>query len=302
MGSCCGKPSETSSTGRGWRGATASGHTSGSSGSSGSVLAFVGLSGAGKSALLHTLVEHDRREESNVTGGGRTSSADGSAAMGTTAGAGRQRLSAPAQGGNAIGDGECDDDDGGGGGNREGESRYVERGSAGFTLEVREGVLCAPPPTTRVTVTRIRAAGVVFTTVDIPGDRAERGRWGAAVEGSHGGGAATAVVFVVDAADELRMPVVRGFPALPRNDAPMYDGLGGLFTARDASAARYQQFRAPSSGVNALLSLKEFARQLVCCASSPLPSRVAACRGQATTPRRARRSGHSTALIEYMAM
>ena len=77
-------------------------------------------------------------------------------------------------------------------------------GSA-FTLWVEEGVLCAPPPTTEVSAVRMRAAGVLFTAVDVPGDRPDRGQWTDALDRT----AATAVVFVVDAADELRMPVAR---------------------------------------------------------------------------------------------
>lgn len=208
MGGCCGKPVESRKEGWGGASAGVSGRAGGGGGGAGAppILAFVGLNGAGKSALLHTLQQHDAvvkppRLDADTSGAAPSSPASGRTTAGT------------------LGDGDGDGGVRGRGddGAAAAEEDDVEDSRFAFTLEVQEGVLCAPPPTTEVTVSRIRAAGVAFTAVDVPGDRSARGRWTAAVEGQHGHGggsgggsaAATAVVFVVDAADELRMPVAR---------------------------------------------------------------------------------------------
>ena len=180
MGACCGKPVEGRKEGWGpgvsGRASAAAGSTVGSP-----VLAFVGLNGSGKSALLHTLQQRDgvkiHRAALETLNGGSAVEASGSPP--SPLGDAREELRGP-------------------------EPADPQEG---FTLEVQEGVLCAPPPTTSTTVHRLRAAGVAFTAVDVPGDRRrmERDEWRLAVEG-HG---TTAVVYVVDAADELRMPVAR---------------------------------------------------------------------------------------------
>ena len=199
MGGCCGKPVEGRK--EGWGGAEGSGRTGAGGGGGGDVLVFVGLNGAGKSALLHTLQQHDSVKPSTDAGG---TSVALSPASGHTAGTATGYGGAEPTGSVGNDDGNV----GGVGGNK-------DSSGLAFTLDVQEGVLCAPPPTTEVTVTRIRAAGVAFTAVDVPGDRSDRGMWTAAVEGRGGGKGggrglgATTVVFVVDAADELRMPVAR---------------------------------------------------------------------------------------------
>lgn len=166
MGACCGKPA-SGATARppvreGW--ATPSdtgGDTLGGRVPRGGdpVLAFVGLNGAGKSALLHTLTQ---RDDARVSETPPRTPRDGV----------------------GVGDGD---------------------GAFALHLDVREGVLCAPPSTCAIEIRRARAAGTSFVAVDVPGVRADRLKWRLAIERED----ADVVVFVVDAADHVRAPVAR---------------------------------------------------------------------------------------------
>ena len=81
----------------------------------------------------------------------------------------------------------------------------VQTSKAAKSYEVEEGagVLFAPEPTVAPKEHGLRALGMPFTAVDLPGDKASRGVWHEHMA------RATGVVFVVDSADDLRMPVAR---------------------------------------------------------------------------------------------
>lgn len=194
------------------------------------VLAFVGLAGAGKTAMLRALRAK--------TPGERTATPRAHHPPGSPATSPRVRRRPPAETPNP---------------HRPGAPPRPPADRAHRDDQHRHHpppLLTAPPPTSATSRLRLRAAGVPFTAVDVPGDRGafdRADRWRLAIERENP--AVTAIVFVVDAADATRVPLAAEELAslLRVGGRPFDEPSGGLRTDSNgfAQAKKEDAVRTP---------------------------------------------------------